>query len=481
MTDERKHDWDLHVADGGAGEELTSTDPASQSLAKALRLSFRLLTTIMVLVIIAFLLTGIKQVKPNQVAIRSIFGNIVGTSRQGLTWTWPFPIGKVDLIDTSERTLVVDDFWLMETPEDSTIPLAERRPRSAGLIPGYDGALLTGDGNLIHVRLRCIYAVGSGVDPETQMDQAVLFRINVNDQTQAQADRAGEPLNSEVILRSVMCRAAIRAAAQRTAERIRKNPGDFLAEVERLAQEQLDEMQTGMEIGTINTDGVHWPLRVIPDYMAASQASHERDVRVNGAVARARGELAQMAGAGADLLVGEVDDEGNLTGGVALAHQRALAEDNTALATLLARELEAGRDTGGLIHVYTRLRDMDDPAADIVLVEIDRVLLSNDTTGRAKLVLQRASAERAEMVEPVKGRLARYQELLPSYQREPELLVAQLWNQTRDRILSGVTIEKFYFSPLTGTLNLEITRDPAVVRALQRQMLQGSNSDDQDE
>jgi regulator of protease activity HflC (stomatin/prohibitin superfamily) len=480
MTDERKHDWELHLADSGAGEKPTSTDPAAQSLAKALRLSFRLLTIIMILVIVAFLLTGIKQVKANQIAIRSVFGRIIGTSRQGLTYTWPFPIGKVDLIDTSERTLVVNDFWLMETPEESTIPLAERRPRGKGLMPGYDGALLTGDGNLVHVRLRCIYSVGSGVDPETQMDQAVLFRINVNDQSSAETQRTGEPLNSEVILRSVVCRAAIRAAANRTAERIRKNPGDFLAEVERLAQAQLDELKTGMEINTINTDGVHWPLRVIPDYMQASQASHERDVRINEAVASARGELAQMAGAGADLLVGEVDDEGNLTGGVARAHQEALAEGNEVLASVLASELDAGRDTGGLIHVYTRLRDRNDPNAEIVLAEIDRVLLSNETTGRAKLVLQRASAERTELIEPVKGRLARYQELLPSYQRDPALLADQLWAQTRDRILSGATVEKFYFSPLTGTLNLEITRDPAVVRALQRRLLQ-DGQDDQDE
>jgi hypothetical protein len=428
---------------------------------------------------VAFLLTGVRQVRPNQVAIRSVFGRIVGTSRQGLIWTWPFPIGKVDMIDISERTLVVNDFWLMEPPEEASIPLAQRRPRSAGLLPGWDGALLTGDENLIHMRLRCIYSVGSGVDPDTGMDQAVLFRVNVNDQPQAQADLDNQPLHSEELLRSVVCRAAIRAAAERTAERIRKDPGSFLLAVEEFAQAQLDELQTGMEIGTINTDGVHWPLRVIPDYMAASEASHERDVRINDAVADARGELARHAGAAAAVLVGYVDDDGNLTGGVALALERAQADGNDALATVLAAELAAGRDTGGLIHAYTHLYETDEAAAAIVLAEINRVLLSNETTGRAKLALQRASAERTELIEPVRGRLARYQQLLPAYRDDPDLLVTQLWAQTRDRILSGVMIEQFYFSPLTGTINLQINRDPAIERALQRQVLERSNDTDE--
>ena len=62
-------------------------DPATKSLADALRVSFRVLTVIMVFVVIAFLLTGLKSIEAQEVAVKKVFGKIVGTAEQGLAYT----------------------------------------------------------------------------------------------------------------------------------------------------------------------------------------------------------------------------------------------------------------------------------------------------------------------------------------------------------------------------------------------------------
>ena len=185
-------------------------DPASQSLAEALRLSFRLLSVIMVLVLAAFLITGFAQVEPGQRGVRLLFGAVQGKGddrvlKPGLHWAWPAPVGRVVKVDTGKQVLALNDFWFQENPEDATKTLDELRPPELGLRPGYDGALLTGDRGLIHVKLNCLYSIASrrdGPDPQAVLD----FLQNVRDPQET--------------VRAAVCAAAIRAAAARTVDSI---------------------------------------------------------------------------------------------------------------------------------------------------------------------------------------------------------------------------------------------------------------------
>ena len=92
-------------------------EAAEQSLADALRVSFRVLTVIMVFIVIAFLLTGVKIIGGTQRGIIMRFGEIIGTAGPGLAYTWPFPIGSVEKLEVKEKALTIDDFWMHETPE----------------------------------------------------------------------------------------------------------------------------------------------------------------------------------------------------------------------------------------------------------------------------------------------------------------------------------------------------------------------------
>ncbi|MFW6062081.1 MAG: hypothetical protein ACOC93_04660, partial [Planctomycetota bacterium] len=149
-----------------------SQDPAGQSLANALRVSFRLLSVIMVLVVLAFFGTGVENVEEGQVGLKKVFGRVTGEVSPGLRLNWPFPIGEIELISTKQKTLAIDEFWMHETPEMASVTsLSEkaRKVREDGLRPGWDGALLTGDRNLYHVKLACSYQVGNARDYATNV------------------------------------------------------------------------------------------------------------------------------------------------------------------------------------------------------------------------------------------------------------------------------------------------------------------------
>ena len=219
-------------------DENPHMDPAGQSLADALRLSFRLLTIIMILVVIAFMLTGVKPIQPYQMGIKTLFGSIVSVAEEGLAYTWPFPVGDILLVDTKERVLTMDDFWMHETPTDKTKDLLDRNPGGEGLRPGWDGALVTGDRNLLHMKLTCTYRV----------EDPVAFRSNVE--------------NVEQLVRTMLCNAVIHAGSRRTADGLQRTErSEFARDVTAAAQEMLDDLNSGLKINKVLLTNTTWPLR----------------------------------------------------------------------------------------------------------------------------------------------------------------------------------------------------------------------------
>jgi membrane protease subunit HflK len=154
---------------GAAPAAPTSVDDTgAQALADALRSSFNLIKFVMVLLVGAFLASGLFTVKPNQVAVKLRFGKPVGLGRErllqpGLHWKLPYPIDEVVSIPVGEpHTLISTAGWYALTPEEEA---AGQTPAPLPYLrPGTDGYLLAGDGNIIHVRATMSYRIS---DPLT--------------------------------------------------------------------------------------------------------------------------------------------------------------------------------------------------------------------------------------------------------------------------------------------------------------------------
>jgi len=412
-----------------------STDPATQSLADALRVSFKLLRLIMLAVVAAFLATGIGSIEEQQVGVLKVFGKVVGTAKAGFVYNWPFPIGSIELVDTREQTINLKEFWMDIDPKYRHVDISEVPIPKQGLRPGRDGALLSGDRSLIHVKLSCTFAVREPIP--------YIKYVTDLDET----------------MRSVVCAAAIQTAAARTADSIWSDPLTFANEIQREAQRRLDALlnvQPGepkaIQINAIVVDNRTWPLRARPAYEAAQRASQEKQQIIDEAIADAKRILSEAAGASYEQLVGRP------------------WEISTA----------DGDQPKGLIAQYDQAKAAgDEQRAEQILRQIDSLLLSRNTGGQASKIIAEATAYKTTLIEAVRGRVERFRQLLPEFEKDPQFLLNRLWAAAREDILSAPTVEKYFITVGPGGTVLRINRDPEVVKQLLREKIKAQQEAEQ--
>jgi modulator of FtsH protease HflK len=152
-----------HHDPGHRHDAPETRDAGSQALAEALGSSFAIVKIVMVLMVIAFLGSGFFQVGPQEKAIILRFGKPVGVGDKmllsaGLHWAFPYPIDEVVRIPITElQTVTSDNGWYFTTPEQELS--GEELPAEASLNPAVDGAVLTSDRNIIHVRATLSYHI----------------------------------------------------------------------------------------------------------------------------------------------------------------------------------------------------------------------------------------------------------------------------------------------------------------------------------
>ncbi len=180
MAHEEHHN---HEAPDEQGPEQLAPEPAevesapedagSKALSDALKTSFLFLKVVIVVLIAAWLLTGVFTIGPSEVRIKTRFGRLVRvrgmwvmTPGSGLFFRWPWEM--VESISTDERVVNLDnEFWT--GGEDGSV----RAVRSLDL--RQDGYLLTGDMNIVHMKLRARYAV------PVDLESVLAYRFGVED------------------------------------------------------------------------------------------------------------------------------------------------------------------------------------------------------------------------------------------------------------------------------------------------------------
>jgi len=417
---------------GGGELYVERMDPAQQQLARALRSSFRLLSVLMVFVLILFAVSEVTSINPDEVGIVTRFGKIQHVVEEGLTYAWPFMIGRVEKIDVSQKEIDINDFWMFEKPEDRTKTLLEREAPEGGLRPGYDGALLTGDQSLYHVRLKCVYKVKRTQDDEVH--PAVLYKLNVKD------DRE--------LVRSAVCSAAIQMAARRTVDDLYRNRESFEVDVRKDAQKRLDKLRSGIEMTTVSVTEGTWPLQALADFAAADAARRRYKAVLDRAYAQAGRILRQPAGENFEKLVG-----------APLEHRKPTTRP---------------RGPYDLIGKYERARRLaggrDNEESEKILTQINEVLAELRTEGRAGKLIERARTQSTEFKEAAKRRAKRFSELLPKYNENPEFMLAAEWAKVLKTIFDSPTVEVVLVGAGNQKVNIQTKQNPDVANRIVREL-----------
>ncbi len=400
-------------------ERLSATvelDPAQQSLAEALRVSFGILKLAMLAALVAYAFSGTFSVGSNEAALRLRFGDYVGAPgervlERGTYLAAPFPIEQVVKIDTRPITLTLDrEFWYESQDSDQGMTRDQiRTSRARPLNPLRDGSLLTGDLNIVHARWTVTYRV----------TEPVQFVTNVGDRQLA-----------EKLVRCAVQHGIVQAVAQLPADELLK--GVVNREVAMaVAQRKLVEMATGLTVDQVALDKVTAPVSVTASFDAVTTAETDRAQRIVAAQQDRSRILGEAAGEGSDRFL--------------------------ALLDRFERATETGTDA-----------DASDAEAAIGQALEGLTIEGAAIGGEVAQIVNTARTYRTQVVERVKGDSETFMRLLPQYLRNPRIILSRLWEDARERILTG-DVETFYTVP--GKLELQLNRDPLIQKERQQEQI----------
>jgi membrane protease subunit HflK len=391
-------------------------DAAQQSLAEALRVSFAILKLAMAALLIAYAFSGTFSVGSNEVALRLRFGDYVGDPgnrvlERGTYLAAPFPIEQVVKVDTRPSSLVLDkEFWFETTAQESGMTRRQLQGQKAlPLNPLRDGSLISGDSSIIHAKWTLTWRVS---DP-------VAFLTNVGTK-----QLAGD------IVRLVAQQGIVQAVAQLAADDLLRGIVNRELAVG-LMQDRLDGMRSGLVIDQLALDKVSAPMRVAGSFDAVTSAESDRA----GRIVAAQQERARILGETAGEASSEILEAMS-------AYEQAVERGDDAGASAIQERIDAS---------LADLRIGDTPIG-----------------GDVARIINTSKTYRTQIVERVGSEAQSFELLLPQYERNPRLVLAKLWEDARETILTG-DVETFYTVP--GQLELQLNRDPELQKERQKEQL----------
>jgi len=393
-----------------------SLDPAQQSLADALRLSFGILKIVMIVLAVFFLGSGLFTVDQKQAALVLRFGRPIGgvvnpvVYGPGLHVALPYPIDRNIKIDLAKDSLLIESFFFNVPDSQKSRSIDQMASRSGGLQPGVDGMLLSADLNVLHAKWNVEYRV---VDPVSYIRNVYV--------------PAGlSPVEQEGY-RGEVVRSAVQNACVRTVAAFRADDilfGSKIDEVQRLikdqAQRNLDRMGAGIAIDQLLVREPMPPLQVRDAFLSVLTADQEKQERIEEAIKQSNTILNSAAGVAYEQLLPLIDD-------------------------------------------YETARRLDQLGrAEQLRGQIEESLLTKVGGGAARLILE-ARTYYTETVQSIQATVSKFEKLLPEYRRNPEVALIEIWYDTKREVLGG-DVEKVYLPAGAKEIRMQMGRNPAVFR-----------------
>lgn len=383
---------------GAATALRDAMDPAHQSLTDALRLSFRVLQFVILVLIVLFLGSGIITVQDKESGVLTRWGKIVPyQGRKDLgsglkhSW-WPYPVSEFVLFEVENLTVEIKDTFLPNNivRSKSIQQLIDTIRESDRFRDGVDGALLTADGDIAHVAVNVSYEIE---DPVKFVENIVIDQ-------------------GDNIVRWATERAMINAVATTTLKELMEITEDVRERIQVGAQLALDEIGCGIRIRQVQ---MAEPPR--PPYTILNTFTELQEAGVMGE------QQLQTARNGAEEI----------------------------------RSRTAGADWRTFINLIEQYEDTldlsDDETAEQLLTAIND-WLDNKAAGSVSSIISAANSYQSTIDSTLGNEAKRFASLLPAFRESPELVIRQLWDEARSNVLSQVTSETYYVPAGLGRMNI---------------------------
>jgi regulator of protease activity HflC (stomatin/prohibitin superfamily) len=436
---EHEHSEDLEAP------AIGKLDPAERSLSEALRISFIVLKVIMAVLVVAFLASGFKTVGPGEAALVLRFGAIRTMGPENTTvlgpgahWVFPYPIDELVKFPVGQPTgLAIDTFWYSQTQDDilgsgprpqrpvpeklnpltegycltrsqrgdaqppSVTPSAQRTVAEPNAISRRVAALQTegSDYNIVHTRWQINY----------QIDNIERFFRNVYVRDIAPGQLYSDVMKESVapLLKDAVDDAVVAAMVHHTIDEALVSTDTIRRHVAQLAQQKLDDIESGIRLTSVLLVDVKWPKQVndtFEAYVSAKQTS------------------------------------------AAAITEAGKYKDKTLQDT-------AGRVAEPLYEALTQEKPNEQDIED----------LWSQAAGQVQDRMARAQAQSTVLVDSAKARASYLASLLPEYRKRPLLVLNRLYLDAIEQVFNDVD-DKWVLEPTNGIrgreIRLMLNRDP---------------------
>ena len=398
-------------------------DAASSSLSEALRISFVILKIIMIVLVIVFLASGFRTVGSDEQALVLRFGKIIGIGENrllgpGLHWVFPYPIDEIVKIPVAKKVnLSINSFWYYQRPEEMLPKGPRDRTRiEQTLDPIKDGYCITrsekqsrtiagftgSDYHLVHCKWQLTYKID---DPERFFKNVYTEDVKPGQSYAVVYAKSITPLLEHLVADAVVTTMVNYTIDEVMFEQI----GRVTKHVEKLLQEKLNKIESGIRVVSVQLTDITWPRQVDYAFLASIKASQESQKTISEAKGYAENTLNEAAGSVASELL-------------------AVLEDKT-------------------------------------IGEQEKELLWTQLAGAAQKKIAQARAYRTKVVENARGNAEYLQKLLPEYRKNPKLVIQEVYLNAIEYVLDNAD-DKIIIQPTEGTRGREIrillNRDPTI-------------------
>lgn len=414
------------VVDAQVGSEAAmreAMDPANQSLAEALRLSYRVLQGVIVVLVILFATSGLQRIEPDQSGVMLRFGAIQESGAGGESlepgWKislWPYPAGEFVLIDGLTREVDLGDaFWPRLNEGQTKESAIENASAGVGLRPGVDGYLVLKGGDIAHLKLKASYAIDRPAD---------LLR-------------AIRPDAADKVVELAVRSATVNVAAGLALQDITDLTEDTKRRIREAAQATLDTLggaASGLRLTTITITDSSPAFSIAKAQLELQNARENARNAVEEARRRAEQELIRAAG------------------------------PDHALFSALIEQFEGATERGEAAE------------AERLLAQIGAAMEGPQAAGDVVTIIEQARNYRAQ-IETSVGTVARlFDSLLPAFEADPRLVVTTEWMETFARVLSREDTEVFFVPHDVSGIRVNLDGLEAVARLRLENLIDAQNA-----
>ena len=291
----------------GEGARSNETDAAGKSLSEALEISFAILKVIMLILIVAFFVSGFKTVAPGEEALVLRFGKIRGTGekrilKNGAHWILPYPIDEIVKIPIAPRNLDIDSFWYYLTDREILAGKPDEIDPNKALNPISDGYCLTrseaqdqgnvdsegNDYNIVHTKWQLTYNIEN---PELFFTNVQIPNLKPSDIYDDVIQRGIEPL-----LQGMFEDVVVTKMVNYTIDEAITSRDRIPADVKKSLQDKLDSIDSGIRVISVQLTKSEVPRQVKKAFEATTKASQNRSEARKQAETNATRLLNETAG-----------------------------------------------------------------------------------------------------------------------------------------------------------------------------------------